>query len=281
MLFVLLHELAHVSITQMGLPVLGRMEDAADSFAALRLINVGSEFSHRVLADAAEGWFMAHRRDEKMGEDLAFYAEHGLSRQRAYHIVCLMVGSDDEKFKDLADETKLPQARQDTCAGDYSNAAFSWGLLLKPHRRAPDRARTKIEVVYGAAAGRDAIARQVARSTRLLETVAEHAADEFVWPAPFTLKMQSCGFANARWSIPTRTLNGMLRARRRIRRSLSRLRHHSRRWHAVGRHLETKDGQRAGIQAESPDSQAKTQGRPLSRSLRRCPRRRGSGSCLT
>jgi hypothetical protein len=34
MLFVLLHELAHVSITQMGLPVLGRMEDAADSFAA-------------------------------------------------------------------------------------------------------------------------------------------------------------------------------------------------------------------------------------------------------
>ena len=281
MLFVLLHELAHVSITQMGLPVLGRMEDAANSFAALRLIDVGSEFSHRVLADAAEGWFMAHRRDEKMGEDLAFYAEHGLSRQRAYHIVCLMVGSDDEKFKDLADETKLPQARQDTCAGDYSNAAFSWGLLLKPHRRAPDQARTKIEVVYGAAAGRDAIAKQVARSTRLLETVAEHAADEFVWPAPFTLKMQSCGFANARWNIPTRTLNGMLRARRRIRRSLSRLRHIARRWHAVGRHLEAKDGQRAGIQAEIAGQPSKTQGRPLSRSLRRCPRRRGSGSCLT
>jgi hypothetical protein len=29
MLFVLLHEMAHVSITQMGLPVLGRIEDAA------------------------------------------------------------------------------------------------------------------------------------------------------------------------------------------------------------------------------------------------------------
>jgi Putative metallopeptidase len=45
MLFVLLHELAHAAITQMGLPVLGRMEDAADSFAALRLIRVGSDFS--------------------------------------------------------------------------------------------------------------------------------------------------------------------------------------------------------------------------------------------
>jgi hypothetical protein len=37
MLFVLLHVMAHVAITGMGLPVLGRMEHAADTFAALRL----------------------------------------------------------------------------------------------------------------------------------------------------------------------------------------------------------------------------------------------------
>jgi hypothetical protein len=65
MLFVLLHEMAHVAITQMGLPVLGKMEDAADTFAALRLIRVGSDFSPRVLTDAAEGWFMPDRRDGK------------------------------------------------------------------------------------------------------------------------------------------------------------------------------------------------------------------------
>jgi hypothetical protein len=40
----------------------------------------------------------------------------------------------------------------------------------------------------------------------LLETVAEHAADDFVWPAPFTLEMQSCGHPNARWYLPTRKL---------------------------------------------------------------------------
>ena len=55
MLFVLLHEMAHVAISQMGLPVLGKMEDAADTFAALRLIRAGSDFSRRVLTDAAEG----------------------------------------------------------------------------------------------------------------------------------------------------------------------------------------------------------------------------------
>jgi hypothetical protein len=52
---VVLHEKAHASITQMGLPVLGKMEDAADTFAALRLIRVGSDFRHRVLTNAAKG----------------------------------------------------------------------------------------------------------------------------------------------------------------------------------------------------------------------------------
>ena len=101
---------------------------------------------------------MADRRDKKTGDEVAFYDEHGLNQQRAYHIVCLMVGSDAEKFKDLADETKLPKARQDSCAGDYSNAAYSWDLVLKSHRRAPDQPKTKIDVVYGPADGKAAVA---------------------------------------------------------------------------------------------------------------------------
>ena len=114
-----------------------------------------------------------------------------------------MVGSDEDKFKALATEVKLPEERQDTCAGDYSNAAFSWDLLLKPHRRAPDEPKTKIDVVYGPATGRFEIARQAASSIRLLETVADRAASDFVWPMPFTLEMQSCDFPNARWDLST------------------------------------------------------------------------------
>jgi hypothetical protein len=203
MLFVLLHEMAHAAITQMGLPVVGKMEDAADSFAAVRLIKVGSSFSNRVLTKAAEGWFLADRRDRKTGDKVPYYDEHGLNQQRAYQIVCYMVGSDEEKFKALATEVKLPEERQDTCAGDYSNAAYSWDLLLKPHRRAPDEPKTKIDVVYGPAMGRFEIARQAASSIRLLETVAERAANDFVWPMPFTLEMQSCDFPNARWDLST------------------------------------------------------------------------------
>jgi hypothetical protein len=206
MLFVLYHEMAHAAITQMGLPVLGRMEDAADSFATLRLIRVGSDFSRRVLANAAKGWFLADKRDQKTGDKVEFYDEHGLDQQRAYQIVCLLVGSDDEKFKDLAKEAKLPEERQDTCAGDYSNAAFSWDLVLKPYRRAPDQPETKIDVVYGPAEGRAAVAQRVNRSVQLLETVARHAAEDFAWPAPFALEMQTCGYPNARWDLQSHKL---------------------------------------------------------------------------
>jgi Putative metallopeptidase len=206
MLFVLLHELAHATIGDLDLPVLGREEDAADSFASLTLIHIKSQFSERVLAEAAKGWFMADRRDVKGGEPLPYYDEHGLNQQRAFQIVCYMVGADPIRFKDLAAETKLPKDRQQRCTEDYRKAAKSWGVLLQPHLRAADRPETKIDVVYGDAKGRLEIAAQMARSIRLLEPVAARSAELVVWPAPFSLEMQTCGFVNARWSRSTRKL---------------------------------------------------------------------------
>src|SRR4029077_11163043 len=99
-------------------------------------------------------------------------------------------------------------------AGDYSNIAYSWDFVLKPHRRATDQPKTKIDVVYGPAEGRFAKARQVAQSIRLLETVADHAADDFVWPAPFTLEMQSCGSPNAGWGPFEPEVSGCCETRR-------------------------------------------------------------------
>ena len=199
MLFVLIHELAHAAISELGLPVLGKQEDAADSYAATRLIRIGSGVSDRVVTDAAEGWFMADRRDRKEGNQVPYYDEHGLNQVRAYQIVCLIVGSDKDKFKDLAAETKLPKSRQNSCAKDYRDAAESWDLVLKPHRRAADQPKTKIDTVYGEAEGRLAIVAEAARSIQMLELVAQQAADQLAWPVPFTLEGQTCGFVNARW----------------------------------------------------------------------------------
>src|SRR5258708_6938316 len=115
MLFRLLHEVGHASIGVLHLLGLVRVVDAADSFTVIRLLDVKSNFSHRVLAQAAKGWFLSDRRDRQNGEPLEFYDEHSLDKQRAYQIVCLMVGSDPTAFADLAKETGLPESRQESC----------------------------------------------------------------------------------------------------------------------------------------------------------------------
>ncbi len=61
-------------------------------------------------------------------------------------------------------------------------------------------------LIYGPAEGKLEITAQASASIRLLETVAEQAANNFAWPKPFTLEMQSCGDPNARWSLSTRKL---------------------------------------------------------------------------
>jgi Putative metallopeptidase len=203
-LVLLLHEMGHVHISELHLPVLGREEDAADTFAALTLLKIGTSFSHHALAEAAKGWFLDDRRDQQTGEKPLFYDEHNLSQQRAYQLVCLMVGSDPVKFKSLADEMKMPESRQKTCKRDYAKAFAAWDTVLKPYRRAPGQPETQIKIVYGDVKGVfDAFA-QLFRSIRILEAVAEHAEADYVWPSPFTLEMQICDHPGADWDDETR-----------------------------------------------------------------------------
>jgi hypothetical protein len=79
-----------------------------------------------VLVGAARGWFLSARRDRRDGEPQAYFDEHALDRQRAYNVVCLVYGSDPTNVTDLADETKLPKDRRDSCVtSDYPSTSLS------------------------------------------------------------------------------------------------------------------------------------------------------------
>jgi Putative metallopeptidase len=69
-LVLLSHELGHVLIAELHLPLLGREEDAADTYAALRLLAIGTSFSQHELAQATQGWFLNDRRDQEIGKNL-------------------------------------------------------------------------------------------------------------------------------------------------------------------------------------------------------------------
>lgn len=205
-LFVMMHELGHAVISEMRLPVLGREEDAADAFGAVIALEMKTDFSERVLIEAAKGWFLSDRRDKKEGNKMEFYDAHGLDLQRAYNIVCLIVGSDPAKFKVLADETKLPEERQETCQGDYSNASWSWDTVLKPFLRQPDQPKTAITVKYSEPTEKHLPMLESFKNMRMLEAMAERSADRLVWPAPFTLEARSCDEPNAHWDGRNKTL---------------------------------------------------------------------------
>ena len=204
-LFAMVHEVGHMLIAEMGLPVLGREEDAADAFATLTGLKMGDAFSDRVLTQSARGWFLSDRRNSKENVKMVFYDEHGLDRQRAYNIVCLMVGSDPEKFEHLAEMTKLPPERRGTCQGDYSNASWSWEQALKPHLRAEGQPKTEIPVTYHDSKQYDLFARGF-RKLEMLEEVANHLSDRYVWRRPITLEMADCGEPMAHWDLSTQKI---------------------------------------------------------------------------
>jgi putative metallopeptidase DUF4344 len=204
LVFVVLHEIGHALISDMQIPMLGPEEDAADYFAIVELLEIGSELSHRVLVDAAEGWFLNHRRGRREKEPLYFHNEHGLDKQRAYRIVCIMVGSDPEGFKDLARDTNLPEDRQETCRRDYESAVSSWRAVLQAHLRSGDQSRTMINVAYGNGNGKFDMFAKGFSIIRLLNVLADHISDELVFPQSFTLDMETCGVINAAWFASAR-----------------------------------------------------------------------------
>jgi hypothetical protein len=198
-IFVIGHEAGHAVIRQMGIPVTGHEEDAADIFATLMALMCTDAFADRVLANAALGWFLSDRRDRRQGEKLEYYDEHGVDLQRAYNIVCLMVGSSMTKFAGVATAAKLPTDRQQTCAEDYLSASESWDNVLQAHLRKPDEPKTAINVVYGPSEGKHYTYAEVARRIGVLEAIADHLSDRLVWRTPIALEMQTCDEPNARW----------------------------------------------------------------------------------
>jgi hypothetical protein len=214
---------ATMLISELGLPVLGREEDAADTFAVMNLLNMNYAFSNRVLTQSAWGWLLSARRNENENIPLAFYDEHALDKQRAYNIVCLMVGSNQEYFRELATTTKMPEERQRTCRADYNNASWSWKEALAPHMRKPNQPKITIEVNYAKSEKYPVFARGF-RHILMLEEIAERLSDRFFFHQPFGLEMRECGEPGRALGSVDSEGHHLLRAVHRLRETLYSLR---------------------------------------------------------
>jgi hypothetical protein len=195
--FVLYHEIGHLFVGEFELPVLGKEEDAADNLATLLLLGEDTEAATDALIDSANGWYLSEYSDEASEyQNADFYDNHSLDIQRSFAIVCLMVGSDAEKFAEIADEFELDKERQAGCEDDFTQAVRSWTSLLARNERT-GRAGKPIKVVYEPAGEDYQVIEQVFKENRFLEQAAEMVTESYVLPRNVQFTARLCDEANA------------------------------------------------------------------------------------
>lgn len=195
--FTMYHEIGHLLVGELGLPVLGKEEDAADALATIWLLEFDeAEDSYDALINAADGWYYNAVTSTGSGvDDFSYYSEHSLDIQRAYAMVCLMVGKDMETFGETADAYEMDPDQQEQCSFTYEQAFTSWMSLLEPHLR-DDDAGEPIEVIYEDAGNYEDFA-QALKDYQIMEYAAETVAASFVLPRPVTFRATQCGEPNA------------------------------------------------------------------------------------
>lgn len=139
---VALHESAHAIFDYLAIPILGREEDAADQVAALWLLNlkgpdVGGYLAGIVNLYLDEAGLRNFRQLDRpklrLGRATAFSDAHGTPVQRMYNILCLAYGSDQVKYRLIAEKGALPAERADGCKDEYEQVSRAFRMLIAPH----------------------------------------------------------------------------------------------------------------------------------------------------
>ncbi len=138
-IFVLLHEIGHAVFDLEDVPILGREEDAADTFAAVMLLRFARRTALPTLRGAA--WAYAREAGAHTPGPSDFADAHGLHAQRYYNILCMAYGGDPARFADFATRGRLPLDRAATCADEYEKALAAVERLIHPTLDSASRPR--------------------------------------------------------------------------------------------------------------------------------------------
>ncbi|MFN3321622.1 MAG: DUF4344 domain-containing metallopeptidase [Allorhizobium sp.] len=204
-IFILFHEAGHMLVSEFNLPVLGREEDAVDALSSVLLLGAEDEEIYTTMQDAADGWFLLDEAKADGPQEDDFMGTHGLDRQRAYAIVCMMTGANAEFFKEFADSLEFPEERRQECVFEYQKARDSWMSLLAANMK--EGAKTKFEVTYEPAGNEDLQGfADLLKSAGALETVATVFEEGYDLKDGIKITGKTCGTENAFWNPATREI---------------------------------------------------------------------------
>ena len=128
---VFLHEVGHAVFDYLGVPVLGREEDAADQFAAYILLQFAKSDAKRLMGGVAYSYHIDAAAPSASKNPFA--DEHGLPAQRFYNVLCMAYGADSKLFADVVEKGHLPKDRAEGCQGEYEQVARAMTKLIRPY----------------------------------------------------------------------------------------------------------------------------------------------------
>ena len=203
LLFVFYHELGHGLIHKLDLPVLGREEDAADQLATLMLMDRGTDsVGGEPVLTAALGWLDSWQKRDGAAEDSDYFDEHSLDMQRYANIVCLVYGSDPEKYKNLVADWDLPADRAERCPADFDSASASWNgvmqdVFVTDEHPAPAGNKSFTLEVKDAESDETKDIAKVVADEQVFDSLVAGLNESLVLPSPIKVVARDCGEENA------------------------------------------------------------------------------------
>lgn len=206
--FTLLHEMGHLLIAELDLPVLGREEDAADQLGFISLfLSYGRQRDadfYAKLLDIADYWRLEWQRAKPEHEEVYAWASHGLDAQRFYNLACLIYGSDPDQLEWVPKITGLPVERALYCDQEYAQVRKALAWVEQQHGRRPGEAiRHRIEVIYDPPSPRlddgQRLLDEIRRSGEV-EAIAARASEAYRLPRDLVLRLSACGASDAWYS---------------------------------------------------------------------------------
>ncbi|WP_137884992.1 DUF4344 domain-containing metallopeptidase [Pseudomonas sp. 2FE] len=202
--FTVLHEMGHLLIAELDLPVLGREEDAADQLGLIGLFLLHGEQRdadfYAKLLDIVDFLRLEWQRPKPAAEEVPAWDSHGLDAQRFYNIACLVYGSDPERLEWVPELTGLPMERALYCDQEYQQARKAVDWVRSRYRRAAIQTTPRFQVIYDPPPVNVPDAERLIAQVRAggnLETLARRASATFALPRTLILRLSGCGTPDA------------------------------------------------------------------------------------
>lgn len=197
----LYHEVGHAFVDIYGLPVLGKEEDAVDNLSTLLMLaHQPDEALDQMMFDASDIYYYSDLETQASGYEIGdsdFAGYHGLDMQRYYAVVCVVYGSDPERFQELADDAELDPDRQDSCAFDYEQASTSWAVLLEPHLLANTETAGAFVLQFDEPSAENADLAALAQESPELEYSVAMLNETYALPQDLVITFAECEEENA------------------------------------------------------------------------------------